>query len=73
MGKLTDVLVDHDRIVFMGTVSATDRNGWFGRPPTGERIEYRAAVVLTIANGKIVRDERIYDLSAVLQFVENVS
>lgn len=69
-GKLTDVLVDHDRIVFMGTVSATDRNGWFGQPPTGERIEYRAAVVLTMANGKIVRDESIYDLSAVLQFVE---
>ena len=69
-GRLTDVLVDHDRIVFMGTISATDRNGWFGQPPTGERIEYRAAVVLTMANGKIVRDERIYDLSAVLQFVE---
>src|SRR5271167_1950118 len=46
--NITDVLLDGDRIAFLGTASATDRNGWFGQPATGERIEYRAVIVLTI-------------------------
>jgi len=36
--NVSDVLVDGDRIAFLGTAAATDRNGWFGQPPTGERI-----------------------------------
>jgi len=68
--NVTDVLVDGDRIAFLGTAAATDQNGWFGQPATGERIDYRAVIVLTIAEGKIVRDERIYDLTGVLQRLE---
>ena len=68
--SVSDVLVDGERIAFLGTAGATDRNGWFGEPPTGERIEYRAVIVLTMARGKIVRDERIYDLAGVLQRLE---
>jgi ketosteroid isomerase-like protein len=67
---VTDVLVDGDRIAFMGTAAATDQNGWFGEPATRERFEYRAVIVLTIAHGKIIRDERIYDLAGVLQRLE---
>jgi serine phosphatase RsbU (regulator of sigma subunit) len=67
---VTDVLVDGDRIVFMGTAGATDQHGWFGEPATHERIEYRAIIILTMAKGKIVRDERIYDLASVLQRLE---
>jgi sigma-B regulation protein RsbU (phosphoserine phosphatase) len=54
----------------MGTAAATDRNGWFGQPATRERIEYRAMIVLTVAQGKIIRDERIYDLAGVVQRLE---
>lgn len=68
--ELNDVLVDGDRIAFTGIVHATDRNGWFGQAPTGEKIEYRAMIVLQVASGKIVRDERIYDLAGVLQRLE---
>jgi sigma-B regulation protein RsbU (phosphoserine phosphatase) len=68
--EVTDVLLDGDRIAFFGTANATDRNGWFGQPPTGGRIDYRVVIVLTIANGKIIRDHRIYDLNAVLQSLE---
>jgi len=68
--EVKDVLVDGDRIAFMGSASAIDRNGWFGQPPTGERIEYRAIIVLSVAQGKIVRDERIYDFAGVLQRLE---
>ena len=65
--SVSDVLVDGDRIAFMGSVAATDRNGWFGEPPTGERFGYPAVIVLTVVEGKIVRDERIYDLTGLLQ------
>lgn len=68
--NVSDVLVDGDRIAFLGCASATDVNGWFGQPPTGERIEYRAIIVLTIASDRIVRDERIYDLSGILERLE---
>ena len=68
--EVSEVLVDGERIAFLGRASATDRNGWFGQPATGERIEYRAAVILDIVDGKIVRDERIYDLAGVLQRLE---
>jgi len=70
MVKVSDVLLDGDRVAFMGMASATDRNGWFGQAPTQTRIEYRAVILLTISNGKIVRDERIYDLTAVMQCLE---
>jgi steroid delta-isomerase-like uncharacterized protein len=67
---VSDVMVDGDRVALLGTATGTDRNGWFGQPPTGERIEYRAIIYLTFADGKIVRDERVYDLTAVLQRLE---
>ena len=68
--KVSDVLLDGDRIAFVGTASATDRNGWFGQAPTQTRVEYQAMILLTISDGKIVRDERIYDLTAVMQCLE---
>jgi sigma-B regulation protein RsbU (phosphoserine phosphatase) len=67
---LSDVMVDGDRVALLGTATGTDRNGWFGQPSTGERIDYRAIIYLTFANGKIVRDERVYDLTGVLQRLE---
>lgn len=67
---ISDVLVDGDRVAFMGSNRATDRTGWFGLPPTGASITYRAVILLTFAGEKIVRDERVYDLGAVLEHVE---
>jgi steroid delta-isomerase-like uncharacterized protein len=68
--EVSDVFVESDRVAIYGTAMATDRKGWFGLPPTGERIAYRAVILLTLADGKIVRDERLYDLTAVLERLE---
>lgn len=67
-----DLLVDGIRLAIMGTVTATDQKGWFGLPPTGGMISYHAVVLLTFAGGKIVRDERLYDNSAVLEHLEKI-
>ena len=68
--EVSDVMVDGNRVALLGNATATDRNGWFGQPATGERIEYRAIIYLTFVDGKIVRDERVYDLTALLQRLE---
>jgi sigma-B regulation protein RsbU (phosphoserine phosphatase) len=65
-----EVLVDGDRIAMLSSISTTDRAGWFGLPPTGAPINYRIVVLLTIANGLIVRDERLYDSTGVLERLE---
>lgn len=71
MLDISDVLVDDDRLAILGHVRTTDRLGWFGLvPPTGSPIEYRLVLLLTMRGGKIVRDERIYDSSAVVERLE---
>jgi serine phosphatase RsbU (regulator of sigma subunit)/ketosteroid isomerase-like protein len=67
---VSDLLVDGDRIAILGTVQATDRFGWFGLPATGASITYRLVLLMTVADGKIVRDERIYDSAGVLERLE---
>jgi predicted ester cyclase len=44
--SVSDVLVDGERVAALGTNTATDRKGWFGLPPTGGPISYRASTTL---------------------------
>jgi steroid delta-isomerase-like uncharacterized protein len=67
---VTDVLADGDRIVFLGTVKGTDRFGWFGLPPTGAPLSYRLSTVCTRKDGKIVREERLYDVAGLVEHLE---
>lgn len=65
-----DVLVDGDRVAVLTTVTITDRIGWFGLPATGIDLSYRLVLLFTIADGAIVRDERIYDSTGVIERLE---
>ena len=67
---VSDVLVDGDRVAILGTFTATDRSGWFGRPATGGLVSYREVILCTVEDDKIVREERIYDNSGVLERLE---
>lgn len=67
---ITDVLLEGNRIAGFGEATATDRKGWFGLPPTGETLSYRPVIMVTLVGGKIVRDERLYDLTAVHEHLE---
>jgi predicted ester cyclase len=68
--SMSHTLKDEDRIAMIGTVTATDRVGWFGLPPTGKRFTYRMVVLLNLFGSQIVRDERIYDVETVRQSLE---
>jgi ketosteroid isomerase-like protein len=65
-----DFLVDRDRVAVLARVVTTDRIGWFGLPPTGSPITYRLVLMFTLAEGQIVRDERIYDSSGIVERLE---
>jgi ketosteroid isomerase-like protein len=67
-----DVLVDGDRVMAMAFNSFTDRKGWFGLPPTGERVTYRNLLLFTVVDGKVAREERLYDISAVIGTLEKL-
>src|SRR5260370_38162301 len=58
--EISDVLVDGDRIAMLGIVKTSDRSGWFGLPATGGSIDYRLALLLTLAQGKIIAHGRIF-------------
>jgi len=68
--EVSDVFSDGERIVFFGTITATDTSGWFGLAPTGASIRYRVTVLCTVSDGKILREERIYDTSDVVERLE---
>jgi predicted ester cyclase len=68
--EMSDVIADNDRIAILGTVTGTDRVGWFGLPPTGGPVRYRLTILCTLAGGRIVRDERLYDAAGVVERLE---
>ena len=70
--EISHILVDGDRVAVLSTVGATDRVGWRGRPPTGGPIHYKLVLLFTVADGKVVRDERIYDSAGVVERLEKV-
>jgi serine phosphatase RsbU (regulator of sigma subunit) len=65
-----DFLVDGDRVAVLGQINTTDRNGWFGLPPTGSPIAYRLVLLFTVKDGLIVHDERIYDSTNLIEHLE---
>lgn len=67
---LSEVFAEGDRFAFMGTVTATDVSGWFGLAPTGAVVRYRITLVCTVVGEKIVREERLYDLTGVVERLE---
>lgn len=68
--NVSDTMVDGDRVAVFARLSTIDRLGWFGRPPTGGAIDYRLVLIFTLANGKVIRDERVYDSAGLLERLE---
>jgi serine phosphatase RsbU (regulator of sigma subunit)/limonene-1,2-epoxide hydrolase len=68
--EISHILVDGDRIAVLSTISTIDRIGWFGLPPTGGPITYKLVLLFTVADGRVTRDERIYDSAGVIERLE---
>jgi uncharacterized protein (TIGR02246 family) len=61
-----DLLIDGNRVVQIARVTATHRGDFFGLAPTGRRLEFQAALLMTVADGLVTDERRIYDFTGVL-------
>jgi steroid delta-isomerase-like uncharacterized protein len=62
----TDLLIDGDRVVEMGTMSGTDTGGFMGLPPTGKHFCFPIALICTYKDGLIAHERRVYDFTGML-------
>jgi len=61
-----ELLIDGDRVVLVARLSGTHAGEFFGLAPTGRRMEFQAALLMTVADGLVVEERRIYDFTGVL-------
>ena len=64
--RTDDVLVDGDRVVEVAQVSGTHAGDFFGVPASGRHIEVQVALIMTVAEGLISEERRIYDFTGFL-------
>jgi uncharacterized protein (TIGR02246 family) len=64
--KQDDLLIDGDRVVMVARMSGTHSGDFFGLAPTGRPMEFQVALVMTVADGLIVEERRIYDFTGLL-------
>ena len=62
----SDLVIDGDRVVEMGTMSGTDTGGFMGLPPTGKRFGFPIALIFTFKDGLIAHERRVYDFTGML-------
>jgi uncharacterized protein (TIGR02246 family) len=61
-----DLLIDGDRAVLVGRMSATHAGDFFGLAPSGRHFEAQIAFVLKFADGAVLEERRIYDFTGLL-------
>jgi predicted ester cyclase len=61
-----DLLIDGDRAVLIARMSGTHAGEFFGLDPTGRHVECQVALVMTVADGLVVEERRVYDFTGVL-------
>ena len=59
-------IIDGNRVAQVALVSGTHVGGFLGLAPTGKPFKFTIVFVLEIADGRIVREQRIYDFTGLL-------
>ena len=65
--EVLDVVAEGDKVVLVDRFGGTHRGEFFGRPGTGDRIEWMAIHIYTMRDGKIVEDATMTDALAIVQ------
>jgi len=66
---LEDLIMEGNRAVLVWTLHGTHRGTFMHIPPTGRSIAVRGTSLLTIADGKIRRGLRIWDVAGLLRAI----
>lgn len=61
-----DVLIDGDRVAHVAQLSGTHAGEFFGVPASGRHVEVQIVMILTLADGLIAEERRIYDFTGFL-------
>src|SRR5262249_19506072 len=61
--KFDDPLIMGNGAVVTGTFHGTDTGGFLGQAPTGKPFRVFLVILFTVNNRRIVREQRIYDVS----------
>jgi predicted ester cyclase len=61
-----DLLIDGDRVVLIARAAGTHSGDLLGLPPTGRQMEVVMASLMTVADGFVVSERRIYDFTGLL-------
>jgi uncharacterized protein (TIGR02246 family) len=61
-----DIVIEGDRVVLVARMVGTHSGEFFGLAPTGRRMEVVIAMVITVADGLILSERRIYDFTGLL-------
>lgn len=67
--KVEDIVIGNEeppRAVVVWTISSTHVGEVFGMPPSGKRIDRTIAYILTLKDGLIAKEVRIYDFTSML-------
>jgi predicted ester cyclase len=59
-------IVDGHRAASSGTISGTQEGPLLGVPPSGRAVKFWIVFLFDLADGKIVRERRIYDFTGLL-------
>jgi predicted ester cyclase len=65
--EVLDVVAEGDKVVLVDRFGGTHRGEFFGRPGTGNRVEWMAIHIYTIRDGKILEDATMTDALAIMQ------
>ena len=66
-GQVVEVVAEGDKVVLVDRFGGTHRGEFFGRPATGNHIEWTAIHIYTIRDGKILEDAVMTDSLAIMQ------
>ena len=61
-----DLLIDGDRAVLIARVSGTHSGDFMGLPATGRQMEVLMVSLMTVADGFVIDERRIYDFTGLL-------
>ena len=61
-----EVVIDDDRVVVLAKLIGTHAGEFFGLPAAGRHVEVEVALVMTVADGLITTERRIYDFTGLL-------
>jgi steroid delta-isomerase-like uncharacterized protein len=61
-----ETVIDGDRAVVLAKIVGTHAGAFFGLPAAGRHIDIQVAIVLTVEDGLVATERRIYDFTGLL-------